>query len=211
MARVLFNARASTAGGGLTYLRNVLPRLSVVPGGNSFVVAVQGSYLKEFAAFESHQLKLTPVEDRGFSSRMWHEQASLRTLIASEKIDVLVSFGNFALFRSPVPQLLFNRNDLYFSRDFLRDLSNRGLYLQIATTFLKRTMARASMRAAQVNVSPTFAFAEKLASYNGGDPNVLKSSGSDSTGRSSPNDRGHSIRLRPQHFVSAIASDESSM
>ncbi len=64
MARVLFNARASTAGGGLTYLRNVLPRLSVIPGGNSFVVAVQGSHLKEFAAFESHQLKLTPVEDR---------------------------------------------------------------------------------------------------------------------------------------------------
>ncbi len=101
---------------------------------------------------------------------MWHEQASLRTLIASEKIDVLVSLGNFALFRSPVPQLLFSRNDLYFSRDFLRDLSNRGLYLQIVTTLLKRAMAKASMRAAQVNVSPTFAFAEKLASYNGGDP-----------------------------------------
>ena len=170
MARVLFNARASTAGGGLTYLRNVLPRLRAIPRGHSFVVAVHHSHLSEFAAFESDQLKVMPVKDGGVSSRLWQEQALLRALIASEKIDVLVSLGNFALFRSPVPQLLFNRNDLYFSSDFLRDLSNRGLYLQKASTLFKRALAKASMRAADVNVTPTRAFAEKLANYNGGDP-----------------------------------------
>ena len=170
MARVLFNARASTAGGGLTYLRNVLPRLRAIPRSHSFVVAVHHSHFSEFAAFESDQLKVMPVKDAGVSSRLWQEQALLRALIASEKIDVLVSLGNFALFRSPVPQLLFNRNDLYFSRDFLRDLSNRGLYLQKAGTLLKRAIAKASMRAADVNVTPTRAFAEKLADYNGGDP-----------------------------------------
>ena len=170
MARVLFNARASTAGGGLTYLRNVLPKLRVIPRGHSFVVAVHHSHFREFATFESDQLKVMPVKDTGVSSRLWQEQALLRALIASEKVDVLVSLGNFALFRSPVPQLLFNRNDLYFSRDFLRDLSNRGLYLQKAGTLLKRAIAKASMRAADVNVTPTRAFAEKLANYNGGDP-----------------------------------------
>jgi glycosyltransferase involved in cell wall biosynthesis len=170
MARVLFNARASTAGGGLTYLRNVLPRLRAIGGGHSFVVAVHDSYFNEFAGFESDQLKVTPVVDRGIRSRLWQEQAVLRALIATEKIDVLISLGNFALFRSPVPQLLFNRNDLYFSSDFIRDLSSRGLYLQKAGTLLKRAIAKASVRAADVNVTPTRAFAEKLADYNGGDP-----------------------------------------
>ncbi len=91
----------------------------MIPRGHSFVVAVHHSHFREFATFESDQLKVMPVKDTGVSSRLWQEQALLRALIASEKIDVLVSLGNFALFRSPVPQLLFNRNDLYFSRDFL--------------------------------------------------------------------------------------------
>jgi len=172
VTKVLLNPRSSTAGGGLTYLRNVLPRLSRNVEGNKFAVVIPESRWAEFKSFQSENLSiqvLEGVEAHGMASLMWREQSALRSLIKRESIDVLISLGNFALFNSPVPQILFNRNDLYFSSEFVRDLAARGLYGQIAETFVRRMIARTSMRSAQINVTPTLAFAQKLAGFNGGD------------------------------------------
>lgn len=173
MSRVLLNARSSTAGGGLTYLRNTLPRFGRNEQSNEYVAIVPESRLTEFKQYESRNLSvqtLAGVEGRALPWLMRREQAALKDIISSQNIDVLVSLGNFALFGSPVPQILFNRNDLYFSREFVKDLAERGLYVQIGETLVRRAFARASMRAANVNVTPSRAFAQKLASFNGGDP-----------------------------------------
>lgn len=173
MSRVLLNARSSTAGGGLTYLRNTLPRFARNDQPNEYVAIVPESRLKEFKQYESRNLSvqtLAGLEGRSLASLMRREQAALRKIIRSQNIEVLVSLGNFALFSSPIPQILFNRNDLYFSKEFVKDLAERGLYVQIGETLVRRAIARASMRAASINVTPSLAFARKLASFNGGDP-----------------------------------------
>jgi glycosyltransferase involved in cell wall biosynthesis len=78
-----------------------------------------------------------------------------------------VSTGNFALFHSPVPQILLSRNALYTSADFLRDLRDRGDYRLLLDTAAKGTLARWSVHAADSTVAPSAAFAEDLEQWTG--------------------------------------------
>jgi hypothetical protein len=73
VTKVLLNARSSTAGGGLTYLRNVLPRLSRNLEGNDFAVVIPESRCAEFNSFQSENLSiqvLEGVEAHGMASPM---------------------------------------------------------------------------------------------------------------------------------------------
>ncbi|MBS1789491.1 MAG: glycosyltransferase family 4 protein [Acidobacteria bacterium] len=85
-------------------------------------------------------------------------------MVKSERINILVSLGNFALLASPVPQILFNRNDLFFSEEFDRDLRHRRLFGQLVSHKFKSWLAWQSIRQATVNVTPTNAFAKRIRS-----------------------------------------------
>lgn len=161
---VLFNALASTAGGGVTYLRNVLPLLSRADESQRFVILVPPLQLQSFAALSNERMKIETVKIDGTAKRMWWEQTGLRKVIKSEQINVLVSLGNFALLASPVPQILFNRNDLFFSEDFERDLKRRNLSSALIAHRFKAWLAKQSIKQATMNVTPTTAFAERIRS-----------------------------------------------
>ncbi|MEO6724171.1 MAG: glycosyltransferase [Blastocatellia bacterium] len=176
MPRILINALASTAGGGITYLRNVLPRLSR-NGSHQYLALVPPAQLESCAGWESERLRVeAAAAPNSTLARMWWEQTGLRRYIKSRRIDVLVSLGNFALFASPVPQILFNRNDLYFSPEFARDLQSRKLRGALLTHRMKSWLARQSIKhvsgkhvsgRAAINVAPTEAFANRIRSTNG--------------------------------------------
>ncbi len=160
MAHVLLNALASTAGGGITYLQNVLPRLGAQS--HRFTAFVPPESIDGYRRFESPALRLEAGPAGGAFSRMFWEQRRLRSYVIRYKIDLLVALGNFALFASPVPQMLFNRNDLYFSPEFSNDLRSRGLYSMLLSHYFRSRLARASVRSADLNVAPTWAFAERI-------------------------------------------------
>ena len=80
---------------------------------------------------------------------------------------MLVSVGNFALRKSPVPQILLSRNSLYTSTDFLRDLRRRREYGLWLDTRIKGSLARRSIRWADRTVAPTEAFAQELRQWTG--------------------------------------------
>jgi glycosyltransferase involved in cell wall biosynthesis len=164
---ILLNALASTAGGGITYLINVLPRLSRLDRGWRFVALVPEDSPAISRIAPGGSLECLPIAAGGTASRLWWEQTRLRTLIRERNVDVLVALGNLALFGSSVPQVLFNRNDLYFSRDFERDLRSRGLYAELLSNRLKRWLSLRSISAADVNLTPTEAFARRLSDFNG--------------------------------------------
>lgn len=161
---VLLNALASTAGGGVTYLRNVLPLLSRADESQSYLALVPSSQVANFASLSSERIKFETVEINSTIKRMWWEQTGLRRLVKSEQLDVLVSLGNFALLASPVPQILFNRNDLLFSKEFERDLRHRNLRGELLAHRFKSWLARKSIKQATINVTPTAAFAERIRS-----------------------------------------------
>lgn len=161
--RLFINSLAASAGGGLTYIRNVIPHLAATPG-LEVSVAATPAVCAEFGDFPN--IGFLEIEASGVR-RLWLEQWVLPELVRSCRAEVLLSAGNFALRRSPVPQILLSRNSIYLSNDFYRDLRARGEYRIWIDTKLRGAVARRSIAWANVTVAPSEAFASDLRRWAG--------------------------------------------
>ncbi len=160
---LFINSLAASAGGGLTYIRNVIPHMATTPGLRA-TVALPAGLREEFRAFadvDFVELKVSP------SRRFWHEQFVLPSLIRKCRAQILLSAGNFALRTSPVPQILLSRNSLYTSKDFYRDLLSRSEYRTWLDSHLRGLIARRSIAWADITVAPSEAFAVELRKWTG--------------------------------------------
>jgi len=162
---LFLNCLAASAGGGLTYLRNVAPQLSARPGVRTTIAA---------SASLKHELRDIPnlawVDLQTHQSaglRFWQEQARLPGVIRRCGASVLISTGNFALWKSPVPQILLSGNSLYTSDDFYRDLRARRDYRLWLDSRIKGVLAKRSVHWADCTVAPSQAFAEELRKWTG--------------------------------------------
>jgi glycosyltransferase involved in cell wall biosynthesis len=167
MIHIFINALAASAGGGLTYIRNVLPRLAIRDD-----VRVTVTVSEPLRSEITPSARVAIAQNDSLTSsieRFWYEQRNLPAIIRGSGADILLSTGNFALFRSPVPQILLSRNALYLSADFFRDLRERGDYRLWLDTEAKATFARWSVRTADCTVAPSAAFAGELAQWTGKD------------------------------------------
>ncbi len=165
MMHLFVNALGASAGAGLTYLYNVVPCLSSQPNIHT-TLAVQPHLRDEFSNFASVTLADAGVPT-GTARRFFFEQCELPAIIRRSGADVVLSAGNFALRKSPVPQILLSGNSLYTSTDFYRDLRSRGAYGMWLDTLLKSVLAKNSVRWADCTVAPSAAFAEELRSWTG--------------------------------------------
>lgn len=163
--RLLMDALGASAGGGLTYLRNVVPHLAAVPGVGVSLLAGESAGA-ELSPASNVQI-LTGAQGKSAFSRFLWEQVEIPKLVRKVGAEVLVCAGNFAIWESPVPQILLSRNSLYTSADFGRDLRRRGDYRLLADTWAKGFLARRSIRRAEVTVAPSQAFARELAAWSG--------------------------------------------
>jgi len=165
MIHLFINATAASAGGGLTYVRNVLPRIACRDDVRATVL-VPDSLRSEIGQLTNIEFprKNLPA---GSAKRFWQEQLELPRLIRRSGADVLLSTGNFALLRSPAPQILLSRNALYTSADFQRDLQQRGDYRLWIDNQLKAALARWSIAFAECTVAPSESFAQDLRRLTG--------------------------------------------
>lgn len=69
------------------------------------------------------------------------------------------------MLRPPVPQILMNRNALYFSREHLLNLRQRGEIRELLSTAMKSRLAIGSIRASQMNIVPAHAFGEQIREF----------------------------------------------
>jgi glycosyltransferase involved in cell wall biosynthesis len=166
MTHLFLNCLAASAGGGLTYLRNVLPILSVRNDVRTTVAA--SSSLKQELGHLPNVAWADLRTDHGTALRFWQEQAILPRLIDRSGADVLISAGNFALWRSPIPQILLSGNSLYTSSDFYRDLRSRKDYRLWLDTRVKGVFAKQSVSWADRTVAPSLAFADELRRWTKG-------------------------------------------
>jgi len=165
MMHLFLNGLAASAGGGLTYLRNVLPQLSA-RGDVQVTAAVSPQLRPEFRNLP--RIALAEIDlPAGTVARFWGEQSSLPATILKSGADLLISAGNFALRKSPVPQILLSRNSLYTSSDFSRDLHRRKEYGLWLETRIKGGLARRSIGWADSTVAPSEAFARELQHWTG--------------------------------------------
>ena len=165
MIRLFINGLAASAGGGLTYLRNVIPHLARRVDTETTVL-LNPAIRREFAELPNVSFVET-AETSGVFRRVVREQTTLPKLIRRSGAQVLISAGNFALWNSPVPQILLSRNSLYTSGDFLRDVRARGGHAIWADTVVKGWLARRSIRCADITIAPSEAFAQELSQWSG--------------------------------------------
>src|ERR1700736_3926640 len=151
MMHLFINSLAASAGGGLTYIRNVIPHLAATQD-LRVTVALSSGLREEFRSpsnIEFLELEIPPAR------RFWFEQSKLPGLISRCRADVLLSTGNFALRNSRVPQILLSRNSIYTSTDFSRDLISRGEYRTWLDTRFRAILANRSIRWADCTVAPS--------------------------------------------------------
>jgi glycosyltransferase involved in cell wall biosynthesis len=163
--RLFINGSAASAGGGLTYLRNVIPHLARRADVETTVL-LNPAIRREFGEMPNISFVEAQAPD-GAPRRLFWEQRTLPKLIRQSGAQVLISAGNFALWQSPVPQILLSRNSLYISADFFRDLRARGDYALWMDTLVKGWLARHSISRADVTVAPSEAFAQELSQWSG--------------------------------------------
>jgi glycosyltransferase involved in cell wall biosynthesis len=165
MIHIFINALAASAGGGLTYVRNVIPHLGARRDVRATVL-LNARLRSELQASPNIAFVEREIAS-GAINRTWFEQRTVGALIRRSGANVLLSAGNFALWNSPVPQMILSRNSLYTSHDFYRDLHARGDYRLWLDTQLKATFARWSIQAADRAIAPSKAFAEELQAWTG--------------------------------------------
>jgi glycosyltransferase involved in cell wall biosynthesis len=165
MIRLFINGLAASAGGGLTYLRNVIPHLSRRVDAETTVL-LNSAIRREFGELPNISF-VEALESYRAPRRFFCEQTTLPKLIRRSGAQVLISAGNFALWNSPVPQILLSRNSLYTSSDFLRDVRTRGDYAIWVDTLVKSWLARRSIGCADITVAPSEAFAQELSQWSG--------------------------------------------
>jgi glycosyltransferase involved in cell wall biosynthesis len=165
MTRLFINGLAASAGGGLTYLRNVIPHLAQKSDVHTTVL-LNSALRREFG--DATNISFVEISaSEGALLRLMREQTEIPALVRRSNAQVLISAGNFALWNSPVPQILLSRNSLYTSADFARDVQLRGDYAIWMDTLVKGWLARESIRRADVTVAPSAAFARELADWSG--------------------------------------------
>jgi glycosyltransferase involved in cell wall biosynthesis len=181
MIHLFLNASAASSGSGPTYVRNVVPHLAARSDLRSTVL-VSPLLRQEFQNRSNVSFIELADESVSAAARFVRAQRSIPRQIRRSGANILLSAGNMALFRSPVPQILLSGNALYTSRDFFRDLRQRGDYGLWLDTRLKGQIARWSVRAADRTVAPSQAFAEEIqrwtgvraqAIHHGFDPNLF--------------------------------------
>jgi glycosyltransferase involved in cell wall biosynthesis len=127
-------------------------------------VLLSSSLRQEFRSasnIEFEKLEVAPAR------RFWFEQFKLPEMIRRSGADVLLSAGNFAIRKSPVPQILLSRNSIYTSADYYRDLRSRGEYRLWLDTHFRAVMAKRSILWADATVAPSEAFALELRRWTG--------------------------------------------
>jgi glycosyltransferase involved in cell wall biosynthesis len=161
--RLFINSLAASAGGGLTYIRNVVPHLAAAPDLHTSI-ALPRVLRQELGRFDNIDcLEL----DTSVARRFWYEQSVLPRIIRSCQADIVLSAGNVAVRSSPVPQILLSRNSLYTSAEFYRDLRRRGDYRTWLATRLQGLIVRKSIGWANMTVAPSEAFAAGLRQWTG--------------------------------------------
>ncbi len=154
--RVLVNAFSARRGGILTYTSNVLRALK--GRGIDVIAAVS----PEFELPENVEAIRAPVANYHPVRRFLWEQTAWLSIVRRVKPDVLFSSANFALLRSPVPQLLLMREGGLFDPFYLNHVSpNQGVLLAVWRA-LRRFLMLASVRRAEMVMTPSQAMKDLL-------------------------------------------------
>ena len=161
--KILINASSSTAGGGITYLSNILNQILKSGEKKTYFLFVIQEIVKVLKG--GANLVIMPIPKfftKNYITRVLWEQVFVVFSAKKLKVDVFFSTGNSGPFFLPIKHILFSRNAIFYSRDFDRDLILRKHYFKYLLNKLKRIWSILSILRADINLVPTKAFGEHI-------------------------------------------------
>jgi glycosyltransferase involved in cell wall biosynthesis len=166
MIHLFVDASAASSGSGPTYVRNVVPHLAARTDLRATVL-LSPQLRQEFHDQPNVSFVEFTSTSGNVASRFLRAQRLVPDLVRRSGANILLSAGNIALFRSPVPQILLSGNALYMSKEFFRDVLRRRHYAAWLDTKVKGFLAKQSVRVADCTVAPSEAFAKDIARWTG--------------------------------------------
>jgi glycosyltransferase involved in cell wall biosynthesis len=161
--RILLNAVSAKMGGAANYLKNLAAELARSEDEHEFIFLApeeQAKGIRELAP--NIRVLVTKVGHAGIGARLWFDHLTLRRLIRREKIDVLFSTANFAMFGCPCRQVLLIRNALHFSRIYEREILARKGMSRRLENLLRRLLICQSAKAADIVMTPSESMLDDL-------------------------------------------------
>jgi len=165
MSRIAIHFVSATAGGGLVQLRHFLRVLAERNDGHEYVIFLPPGFKAPSPLRRRSRVLTAPGATRSAIGRVLYDQVAVRRTLRRARADAVLCLGNFGIFRSPIPQVIFHSNPLYYSLDFLEDLRRRGERRLACETRLRRLASVISLHSATINVTPTAAFARQIARF----------------------------------------------
>ncbi len=178
---VVVNAVSAIVGGGASYIRELARELAERGLRDRFIFYVPPEHADLQAGLPPNiEWRLTPVGSAGAGGRawwdqhaaaagqaaalrrLWWDQVTLRSILRSERADLLFSAANFGMVFCPVPQVLFIQNPLYSSPLYRARFLPRKSWSFRLQFFFRRYLERVSVRQATVVMTPSQAMLDEL-------------------------------------------------
>jgi glycosyltransferase involved in cell wall biosynthesis len=171
--RIAVNAVGLAPGGGLSFLVNQVRQFEELGDPWRFAYFVSPRCAEALEEAVSRGTVIIPFPSRpGYLGRLVWEQFRFPRLLQRERYDLLYCAGNYAVFGSPIPQVVVDHNPLHFAGS--REL---GLGTAWLVARLKRFAAWASVTRAESTVYLSDSFAASMASVGFPRPTAVIASG----------------------------------
>ena len=155
--KVLINAVSAKMGGALTHLGGFLKTLGEVDKEREYWVYLNSNVELSNVSSNIH-ISYTSFPLVSFFHRLYFDQILIPSYVGKHGIDIVLSLLNFGPIRSPVKQIVFQRNSIYFCHYFLAMLSG-----WVKTeTLLRRWLTYKVMQASEIIVTPTYAMRDMI-------------------------------------------------
>jgi len=158
--RVLIHAIAMRKqGGGSRHLQGLVQALGQIDRETEYILCLNSRF-----EFQSPYPNITvyPVEVKSALHRLWWDQVTLPRLVVKWRVDLTVALFVFGMFKPTVPQIVFQRNSLFYCDAYLTQLRGKAA-LEVT---LRRKMAYLTMRASRAIVTPSAAMRDMICRYH---------------------------------------------
>ena len=148
MAHVLINAVSAKSGGAATYMLNLAVSLAHEPGRHRFTLYVPETIAARLPPGTGRlSIVGTSIGSAPWWQRVLWDQITLRQVLKRQDVQVLVSSSDFGVLSPPCRQVLFVRNNLFFSPYYESHVLVHHDVMTRTVFRLRRAMVLASMKA----------------------------------------------------------------
>lgn len=159
--KILFQSIFAKSGGSVTYARNLLQELQELMArgeqGDSVYVFYLPLSVVGLSALATGDNRIALLSYDAACNSAWrrflHDQWTLRRIVSSEDIAVLISGSDFGMLRPPCRQILLLRNSLFFSPYYLERILKRKSRRFRMEFLLRRLLITLSVRCSDVVIT----------------------------------------------------------